>query len=336
MKVSTVLCTYNGEQYLPEQLESISAQTRLPDEMIICDDCSTDKTFEIISEFASRTSFPVHFFRNEKNLGSTRNFEKAIELCEGDIIVLADQDDVWLPLKLERFEQVFSQSADIGLVFSDAELVDRNLCPLGSNLWDWTVRNEDRNLLKANRIFDILIYGNIVTGATMAFRSRFKELVLPIPNDQNLIHDGWIALLISSVTNAKALPETLIKYRQHPDQQLGLRGLGFGNDSSKVMKKIPEKAGNAAERALYYDGEIEILKSIRHRLQDVRINFERTLPLLNARINFLEELEAHYKVRGQIPANRVKRIPFILKEAMSGRYHKFSKGLLSAALDILR
>ncbi len=336
MKISTVLCTYNGERYLPEQLESISTQTRVPDELIICDDCSSDKTPEIVSAFASRAPFPVRFFINDENLGSTRNFEKAIKLSEGDIIVLADQDDIWLPPKLERFEQIFLRSAEVGLVFSDAELVAEDLRPLGSNLWNWTVRGEHRHLLKANRIFDILVHGNIVTGATMAFRSRFRELVLPVPGDRDYFHDGWIALLIASVAEAEALPESLIKYRQHPNQQLGLKDLGLEDDSTQATKRIPAKAKNAAERALHYDSEIENIRFVRQRLEDIQHTFDQTFPLLDARVSRLKELEAHYQVRGHIPDSRVKRVPFIFNEMMSGRYHTLSKGFLSIALDLLR
>ena len=86
MKISIALCTYNGAKFLQEQLDSIAFQTRIPDEMIICDDQSKDSTLEILKNFVSKASFPVRLFLNEKNLGSTKNFGKAIGLCTGDII----------------------------------------------------------------------------------------------------------------------------------------------------------------------------------------------------------------------------------------------------------
>src|SRR6266550_1879624 len=129
------MCTYNGSLYLREQLDSIMRQTRLPDELVICDDCSVDETRQIIEDFASVAPFPVHLHVNEQNLGSTKNFEKAISLCEGDAIALADQDDVWNPFKLDRIETVLNSSPKVGLVFSDAEVVDEKLKPLGYNLW---------------------------------------------------------------------------------------------------------------------------------------------------------------------------------------------------------
>src|SRR5580698_1985958 len=100
MKLSVALCTYNGERFLPEQLASIREQSRLPDELVICDDASADQSVAIATRFAERAPFPVRIEANSRNLGSTPNFARAIELCNGDAIVLSDQDDVWLPDKL--------------------------------------------------------------------------------------------------------------------------------------------------------------------------------------------------------------------------------------------
>lgn len=91
--ISTAMCTYNGEKYLREQLESIARQTLLPNELVVCDDCSSDETVEIIQDFSRNAPFSVRLMINENNLGFAKNFEKAITLCSGEIIVLSDQDD---------------------------------------------------------------------------------------------------------------------------------------------------------------------------------------------------------------------------------------------------
>ncbi|MBC7931137.1 MAG: glycosyltransferase, partial [Rubrivivax sp.] len=96
-RLSIAMCTYDGGRYLAEQLASIAAQTRAPDELVVCDDRSRDETTSIVRRFAETAPFPVRLYVNEQNLGSTRNFEKAIGLCEGELIALSDQDDVWLP-----------------------------------------------------------------------------------------------------------------------------------------------------------------------------------------------------------------------------------------------
>ena len=220
MKISIALCTYNGAPYLQEQLSSILSQTRLPDELIICDDKSEDNTVDLIRELASRATFPVRLVVNKINLKSTKNFEKAISLCSGNIIVLSDQDDVWYPQKLMRIEKVFVDSPHISAVFTDGKICDASLNPLGYTLWEsFGFNKKMQKKTASHRSFEVLIKRNVVTGATMAFRSEFKDLVLPIPNEW--VHDGWIALLIASVSDLAIIHAPLIKYRQHNNNQIG-------------------------------------------------------------------------------------------------------------------
>src|ERR1700678_75351 len=123
-RISVALCTYNGERFLSQQLASVQQQTRLPDEVVVCDDQSTDGTVEMVRAFAASVSFPVRIFENERNLGFAANFERAIGLCEGNLIALSDQDDIWYPVRLERSEQEFTAHPEAGLVFSDADVID--------------------------------------------------------------------------------------------------------------------------------------------------------------------------------------------------------------------
>ena len=127
MRLSIAMCTYNGGSSLREQLTSVLTQGRLPDELVICDDGSTDCTVEIVREFQAAAPFEVQLIVNDKKLGSTKNFEKCIQLCKGDIIVLSDQDDSWQPDRLRLSEEVFLARPDAGAVFSDALIVDDNL-----------------------------------------------------------------------------------------------------------------------------------------------------------------------------------------------------------------
>ena len=143
-------------------------------------------------------------------------------LFRSDLIALSDQDDVWLPQKLERLEAEFISRPQAGLVFSDAEIVDENLSSLGVRLWDQVGfdRQMQRRVDRGHAL-DVLLPGWTITGATMAFRSEFCDLVLPIPIDLPMIHDGWIALAIAAVAEVVFVPEPLIQYRQHSHQQIG-------------------------------------------------------------------------------------------------------------------
>src|SRR6185503_21242379 len=135
MNLSIALGTYNGAVHLKEQLQSYATQTRTPDELVISDDQSTDDTTRLIEEFAAAAGFPVRLSVNESNLGIAKNFEKAISLCRGDVILLSDQDDVWHSDKLESVERIFEAKPQLSLVFSNAELVDEKLASAGETLF---------------------------------------------------------------------------------------------------------------------------------------------------------------------------------------------------------
>lgn len=220
MNLSVAMGTYNGAAYLREQLESIVSQTRTPDELVISDDQSTDDTLKLIEEFAGAAGFPVRLSVNESNLGTAKNFEKAISLCRGDVIVLTDQDDVWYSDKLESVEGVFLAKPKLSLVFSNAEIVDESLTLFDQTLFDWVhFDGPKQRLVRSGGALELQLRENLVVGCTVAFRANLKELVLPISGDGPLIHDGWIVLLIAAVGEIDFIDRPLMKYRQHPAQQ---------------------------------------------------------------------------------------------------------------------
>jgi len=256
--ISVAMCTYNGAKYLHEQLDSITNQTRLPDELIVCDDCSSDNTIQIVKEFASKAPFLVRYYVNSKNLGPTKNFEKAITLCNGDIIALADQDDVWKTQKLSKYEMALIKHPTAGYVFSNAEILDENLISLNSCLWDmlrFTHEGFNSNII--NQI-NTLLERNVVTGMSMAFRALIKKLVLPVSPLWS--HDGWIALLASSAgLQGIALPEKLAYYRRHTDQVIGIQKY------SKFRAAITSLRTNERE-----NDDIEDYRKRSMRLQAIR------------------------------------------------------------------
>jgi glycosyltransferase involved in cell wall biosynthesis len=224
--ISVAMCTFNGTRYLPAQLESIAGQTRPPDEVIICDDRSPDNTKELIDTFAGHSCLPIQFSVNEQTLGSTQNFERAIAKCRGRIVALADQDDIWYAHKLEKIEQAFRESDKIVAAFSDADLIDANSGPLHRRLWSSVSFNRAEQLNFANeKALDVLIKHPVVTGATMAFRKDLFELFTPIPEDE--IHDRWISFLLAAHGPIRPIPEPLVQYRRHEQQQIGPGPLDF-------------------------------------------------------------------------------------------------------------
>jgi glycosyltransferase involved in cell wall biosynthesis len=324
MRISVAMCTYNGAVFLPAQLESIIGQSRKPDEIVICDDGSTDQTRTLLENFAEESSIPVSLRFNQENLGSVKNFEQAIGLCTGEVIALSDQDDVWRSDKLKLTEQAFQSVPTAGLVFSDAEIVDENLEPLNRRMWDEVGFDaHKRKLIRVGHALDVLINGWTVTGATMAFRSRFVRLSLPIPEGIAMIHDGWIALTIAAVADVMPIEEPLIKYRQHARQQIG---------APRLAKKAAEQLGpvQALRRRNRTADLHKILVTLEERLLSQGNSYDTRKAL-----SFIGNYSFHLNVRANLPQNRLNRLPSILRELLTLRYHEYANGFKSAAKDLV-
>jgi glycosyltransferase involved in cell wall biosynthesis len=322
LSVSVALCTYNGARFLREQLESIAAQTRLPDELVVCDDGSADESVEIVRSFAKNAPFPVRLELNEKNLGATKNFEKAIGLCEGDIIALSDQDDVWKPQKLAVLEKTLEEHPGAGYVFSDAELIDEAGILAGPRLW-----KSDRSRWLAVRSYSggkqvaALIRRNPCTGATMAFRSTLKGVLLPISS--YFVHDYWIALLASCV-GAYGVPilEPLIQYRQHQGQQIGALRMSILDKVRWVRRVGPSEFSNRTR------GYVDLRERLLGLTAEGRLYATSHMVLVQEKSLHLSRRAAAHSARG--PAKLRK----VLSEVFSGRYARYSNSWASVVEDL--
>jgi len=325
MRISVAMCTYNGAEFLPAQLQSIITQSRPPDEIVICDDRSSDDTQKLLAQFASESSVPIKLQINDQNLGSVKNFERAISLCTGDLIALSDQDDVWRNDKLQLFQTVLNNSPSAGLVFSDAAIVDEHLTPLNRRLWEEVgFDNHKRKLVRSGRALEVLITGWTVTGATMAFRSSFVKLSLPIPDEIAMIHDGWIALTIAAVADVVAVDEPLIQYRQHAQQQIGAPARKEADPDLRGMQAI-ETAFRRRNSSADLHKILETL-AVRLRASDFNTHKARS---------FINDYAFHLNVRANLPQRRLNRVPRILRELLSLRYHEYANGFKSAAKDLV-
>jgi len=330
--ISVAICTYNGETYLGEQLDSIARQTLPPDELVACDDCSSDRTIEVLKNFAERVAFPVHIHSNQSNLGSTKNFEKAIGHCSGEIIFLSDQDDVWKTNKIERLKSALDSHSEVGYVFSDAELVDQNLQPLGCNLWESIgFQGGLRSSFNSEEQLAILVNKNVVTGATMAFRSQAAGRAAPFPD--NWVHDSWIAHIASSTT-MPGLPieECLILYRQHATQQIGTKTERAEEDKSLAGKYRDLKQHHQAQFA---DWEMrgQRIVTLNEALSQISSCNPGMVP--EQTLDLLSRFETHFINRHEILTSKnPKRYRLILREALSGRYGQFSDSWRSIFRDL--
>jgi glycosyltransferase involved in cell wall biosynthesis len=316
--ISIALCTFNGEAFLPRQLQSLLEQTRRPDELIVCDDGSTDRTIEIVEQFAAASPFPVGLTRNPSRLGPAQNFAQAIGQCAGQLIFLCDQDDLWQPEKIATMQAVFAADAQLAFAFSDAQMCDDAGRSLGYRLWSSIFFYPSLQRLFADgNGFDSLVRYNVVTGATLAFRAAYLPLVLPI--DSGWMHDGWIALLLSAVGRGKAIDQRLIKYRQHAGQSVGAsrRSMYQQYLNAKLM-----------DRNVFTHGA-DAFEAVLARLQE-----QTDYPLHPGVVEKLQAKIQHYRRRSAIRLGSASRLSAV-SDFLTGRYQQFSLGWKSFAQDLL-
>ncbi len=308
--ISVILATYNGEKYIKEQLESIIKQSINPDEIVIVDDCSKDLTKNIIKQISVETKIPIYFHENEKNQGSNKTFERALQLSKGEIIFFADQDDYWLPNKIEVFINAFNQNKKAMLVFSNGLLVNESLESLETTNWEkYKIDNNVLNRLKKEKAFITLSDKNYITGASMAIKRAVMGIALPFP--EALWHDHWLAIVSSLTGNIVSISDNLFYYRQHNEQQVGIKSKVKRNRfSSKYLKeffKQERRIIRVIEKVSWY----ELLKS---NLSKKNLETMKYRALLDSFGKFQTKRLAAYKV------NRPRRFTLLAKMLLNKQY----------------
>jgi len=269
MKISVALCTYNGKSFLREQLESILTQTICVDEIIICDDGSIDGTLEVLYSYANLYPNLVHIFVNNKSLGTIKNFEKAISLTKGDLIFLADQDDVWCSNKVEKTERYFQSNQKCHLVFTNGDLIDEKGEKINDTLWGkWDFDFERRNLWKNNKFAfkDLIVGNNKITGATVCFSKNLKNKIFPFELPLGYWHDNLLGTHAAAIDGLFFIEESLIKYRIHSNQQIGI--------STNVLEKITFNANRKnISKEKYFETLIKSYPHLKEHIPLKKRNF---------------------------------------------------------------
>lgn len=209
--ISIAMTTYNGEKYIKKQIDSILTQTIKDFELIICDDCSSDNTRNILTEYANK-DFRIKLFFNQKNLGFKKNFEEAISHTTGDFIALSDQDDIWASNHLEVLQNLIG-NADIAC--GNALLIDENDNSLNLTLSQADVLQYIESSQKL--LYRILGSTNCFQGASMLIRKSFFEKALPIPENVHY-HDAWFAACACCSNGINYTFDQITYYRQHSSQ----------------------------------------------------------------------------------------------------------------------
>ncbi|MEI3520795.1 MAG: glycosyltransferase [Anaerosacchariphilus sp.] len=224
MKIGVVVATYNGEKYIEEQLKSILEQTMRPDMVVISDGKSSDATIECCKRILGRYNTAYRILTSEKQLQVSENFQKGLEYCDCDFIFFSDQDDVWLPQKIETIVNEMSRN-DAQMAFTNAYIVDQNLKSSEITLWESIGFKIDNNITLIEThdkkfILELLKH-NVVTGMCVCITKEIKMRLLPFP--EGVLHDKWIAFISILFGRVVAIDVPMVLYRQHKNNVVGTK-----------------------------------------------------------------------------------------------------------------
>ncbi|MBR3306619.1 MAG: glycosyltransferase [Lachnospiraceae bacterium] len=243
MTTSVALCCYNGERFIEDQLDSIISQSCPPDEIVLLDDCSRDRTADIAQRVLEAGGIRYRLIRNEENLGVKRSFVKCINACRGDVIFTSDQDDIWQRDKIKHMMVEYATDPDCVFVFSNGELVGAELEPLGNDVW--SALNLRRaglcDHVSQEKYRQLLMYYWAVPGTMMSFRSGFARKAFPIPAEGGWLHDSWLAITAPIYGNVAAIDKNLTLYRQHGKNTVGVKAVkrsGREEDITQIQKVL--------------------------------------------------------------------------------------------------
>lgn len=322
LRLSVVLCTYNGLPYLPAQLDSLLSQSLLPDEIIVADDASADGSVDVLRAFVVQCQaigIEAKLQCNSANVGYVANFSAALQLATGDVLFLCDQDDVWRQDKLALMCERFAADPALLLLHSDARLVDARGDSLHCSLFDaLQMTAGEKHAIHAGRAFDVVMRRSFVTGATAALRREVLAMALPVA--QGWIHDEWIAAVSAAIGRVDFIDMPLIHYRQHGGNQIGMR-------KRTLQTKWRELARPCAKALVT---EVERLRRLEDFLAPAAF-------ISDDRVAQVRRKRSHFECRIAIGRmRRYQRIVPILREARAGDYRRYGTGVRSVLRDLLR
>jgi glycosyltransferase involved in cell wall biosynthesis len=322
------MCTFNGQRFVEEQLDSILSQTRVPDEIIICDDASTDQTVDRVAKIAARRS-TIHIIQNEKNLGYLKNFEAAIRRTTGDVIFLSDQDDVWFSDKVTTMMVPFAENREVVLAYSDALLADAALRPTGDTMFG---RRKGVRLGSAQTVRE-LGRGVGFNGPAVAFHSRLKPFVIPFsPLSRQWGHDHWIGFIAYAVGETRVVNRPLLYYRRHGRNTGGDAELDGGLlHQWQVVKKVYAGYNEYIGRRRGWEDMAARLYEIKN--SGLILNKPEKLgELLREAELCLKFAEAREGLKRR---KRVARVLPALRFLIGGNYQRHARGVKSLVQDVV-
>ncbi|TFI59898.1 glycosyltransferase [Sphingomonas parva] len=324
--ISIAMASYQGASFIEAQLESFAQQTLLPDEVVICDDGSSDGTGDVVARFAKDAPFAIRFQPNPERLGYTRNFERALTLCNGSLIFISDQDDVWLPEKLATVVAAFEAHPRARVVVNDQIITDREMVDTGITKLG--------NLHRMGMTSD-----GLIEGCCTALRKEWRDLLFPIPDGAGdlvqptlLSYDRWINEMAILLDVREMVPRPLQLFRRHGGNATTWllsepRKIGTLDLVGTRARTVP--SGAWAERARLLGFYTHWLQERQDLLAEQGIGIDRAMKRVEHERESLERRIALTR------SPLLRRVPQIARMLLEGRYRYFY-GWKSALRDVVR
>ncbi|MHB1510645.1 MAG: glycosyltransferase [Acidimicrobiales bacterium] len=320
LTTTVCLCTRDGARFLPEQLDSVLAQDRPVDEVIVGDDASSDATPAMLEKFADSAPMPVRIFRRSEPVGQAANLQTVLTAATGALLFVCDQDDIWHPDKVRLLVSALERHPTFPAAFSNSRLIDNTGRDLGISLWESLgVSAEERQSLVLGSGMRYLARRNPVAGHALAFRRRALDLVLPVPGFVHHV-DWWLSLLFEADGGLLPIKETLVDYRQHEGNAVGVRSRRSIRSQLRSMPGAERSARDA-----------ELLEAVLGRLAERRPN-----AIDSEDEAWIRGKIGHATRRAALPGRRTRRVLPVVTELATGGYRRFANGWRSALLDLAR
>lgn len=318
--LSVVLCTYNGATFLPDLLASLARQSKVPDELLVFDDGSTDATTELIDAFARHAPFAIHRHQQAKRLGPAANFMDAARHARGDWIAFCDQDDVWHPHKLAAMHAASERQPDASAIFCDAHLVNTQGQTLGRTLWEHVRYTPvEQQQVAAGHAWEVLVKHPVVCGAGLMIHARVRDHLSPIADAW--MHDAWAALIAAALGPLVGIPAPLFDYRQHGNNLIGAARTSLRQQWATFL---------AFDRQDYLDMEYTRWQVLATRLASLPSS-----PRQSATRQAVADKLAHLAFRQTLPSLRRQRYAPLWRAVRAGHYQRFTKGWRPWLADLL-
>jgi hypothetical protein len=334
-RVSVVLATYQGAEFLGTQLESLQRLDPAPDEFVIVDDASSDDTPALLRAFAERSTVPVTLMLRDEHLGTWATFDEGLRAATGDLLVICDQDDRWHRNKIGVLLAAMADRPDALMAFSDARLIDADGRLIGRSRWRVAGFTPPHVQMVALDPFGQLLSHQAVSGCTMAVRAELLPVMLPFPDDihpglPRMMYDRWMSLLAACAAPVVTVPERLIDYRIHRGQQIGIPAL-------PIRRVLPRSALFGAQ---FLHGQGEVRRRMQYHvahLDEIEKRLEASMLDRPEALARLRAARAHLVLRSSLDRKRRQRIRPVAEELRRiDGYRRFSFGVVSAAADVVR